>query len=557
MNLDIIVRGQSNAVLLMEWSNWAGAALLTDEVERMLGFDGIQDQVTITYSRDGQGGNTAYGSTAFLGDWMQQAPGGGWEPAFYEQEFLRYIAAQRNTEAASTAVLWVHSEFDSAKEGLAAQTWVDAVRTDAALVRQTLGRGAADVPYHFVSAFPFGGASDTGHQAVRLGMEQLADDPGFNGHIAARALDVDAALEERNFDFTTTDYGGPHLTQPDTALIARRAAASIAETWAAFARPGSPVALAGGDIADLGPKVVSAVLTAPDTLTVQVVHDRSGGFAALDAEAAGGIDWSAIDPGGSAAADQVTVLSADSLQIHFSGPVPAGGLLFYGHGYGRLAAPDQPGQGNAIYDQDGFPIWTAAGGVPVGGTPVAGAPPTGGGGGQAAPFISVIRDGLQSQEQAVAYSGPVAGLQYQFLGSATGDIAVATPANEFLNLLGGDDAADGAGGEDVLDGGLGSNFLTGGVGRDVFFLDGRSGGVTWSTITDWEQGEELSLWGWRPGVSRSQWVDGAGADGYRGITMHADLDGDGGIDASMTWANLTREQLPVPTEHDGLLWFHS
>lgn len=154
------------------------------------------------------------------------------------------------------------------------------------------------------------------------------------------------------------------------------------------------------------------------------------------------------------------------------------------------------------------------------------------------------------------YTGPVSYLQLQFLGSAQGEVVLGTARNDFLNLLDGTDAADGGAGDDVIDGGLGSNFLTGGAGRDVFFLDGRGGGVTWSTITDWQAGEELSLWGWRPGASRAQWVDSAGAQGFQGATMHADLDGNGTIDASVTWANRARSGLPTPTEHDGLLWFH-
>ena len=50
---------------------------------------------------------------------------------------------------------------------------------------------------------------------------------------------------------------------------------------------------------------------------------------------------------------------------HFPTSVPTDGYLYYGYGYGRLAAADQPGQGNAIYDLSGLPIWTPATGVKV------------------------------------------------------------------------------------------------------------------------------------------------------------------------------------------------
>jgi serralysin len=147
------------------------------------------------------------------------------------------------------------------------------------------------------------------------------------------------------------------------------------------------------------------------------------------------------------------------------------------------------------------------------------------------------------------YSGPVGWLRYQVLGSNASDIAVGTLQNDFFNLLGGDDACSAGAGDDVLDGGTGSNFLTGGTGRDDFFLDGRGGTTTWATITDWQPGERLSVWGWRPGVSTAQWVASAGATGFTGVTIHGDLDGNGVI------AGLNFNQLPTPLEFDGLLWF--
>jgi Lipase (class 3) len=172
--------------------------------------------------------------------------------------------------------------------------------------------------------------------------------------------------------------------------------------------------------------------------------------------------------------------------------------------------------------------------------------------------MGLTRDGASVQELAPAYAGPVAGLQWQFLGTAVAEAVRGTGGGDFINLLGGDDAANGGAGDDVLDGGTGSNFLTGGDGREVFFLDGRAaaaGGVTWSTIADFAAGEQLSLFGWRPGVSRGLWVDSDGAAGFQGATLHVDLDGSGGIDTSVTWAGLTRAALPGAREFDGLFWF--
>ena len=163
--------------------------------------------------------------------------------------------------------------------------------------------------------------------------------------------------------------------------------------------------------------------------------------------------------------------------------------------------------------------------------------------------------GLPANKAATPYSGPVDTLRFQYLGSDSGESVAGTVSNDFINTLGGDDAANGGAGDDVLDGGTGSNFLSGGAGRDDFFLDGRGGSTTWATVTDWSADERLSVWGWRPGVSKVQWVDSAGAPGWTGVTMHGDLDGNGVIDTSVTWTGLSRSQLPTPLEYDGLLWF--
>jgi hypothetical protein len=155
-----------------------------------------------------------------------------------------------------------------------------------------------------------------------------------------------------------------------------------------------------------------------------------------------------------------------------------------------------------------------------------------------------------------AYSGPVGHVQRELLGTAGGEAVGGTTANDFVNALGGDDAVSAGNGADVVDSGLGSNFLTGGADGDVYFLDGRGGVTTWSTITDWGAGEQLSVWGYRPGISRITWVASDGVEGFKGLTMHGDLNGDGTIETSVTWTGLgSQDQLPRPLEIEGLLWF--
>ncbi|NCY24330.1 MAG: calcium-binding protein [Alphaproteobacteria bacterium] len=148
---------------------------------------------------------------------------------------------------------------------------------------------------------------------------------------------------------------------------------------------------------------------------------------------------------------------------------------------------------------------------------------------------------------ADAYTGPVSGLVNQFLGGAFSDSVLGTEKADFINTGAGNDAINGAGGNDVIDGGLGSNFITGGAGTDKFFVDGRAAATsnTWSTITDWTAGESLTIWGYKPNVSKFSWVASDGATGFKGVTLHADLDGNGGTDTSVTWAGLTQAQLPT------------
>jgi len=148
---------------------------------------------------------------------------------------------------------------------------------------------------------------------------------------------------------------------------------------------------------------------------------------------------------------------------------------------------------------------------------------------------------------ADAYTGPVSGLVNQFLGGAFADTVLGTEKADFVNAGAGNDGINGAGGNDVIDGGLGSNFITGGAGTDKFFVDGRAAATsnTWSTITDWTAGESLTIWGYKPNVSKFNWVASDGATGFKGVTLHADLDGNGGTDTSVTWAGLTQAQLPT------------
>ena len=144
------------------------------------------------------------------------------------------------------------------------------------------------------------------------------------------------------------------------------------------------------------------------------------------------------------------------------------------------------------------------------------------------------------------YKGPVAGLQYQYIWNSTDSAALTAVApNMFIKGNVSDDALSVTGGNNVLDGSTGSNFLVGGTNpgnTDTFFVDGRGGGVTWSTIVNFHQGDQATIFGFKAGQSTLPFTASDGVDGYKGATIHSELGGAGtGINASMTFANVSLE----------------
>jgi Ca2+-binding RTX toxin-like protein len=122
-----------------------------------------------------------------------------------------------------------------------------------------------------------------------------------------------------------------------------------------------------------------------------------------------------------------------------------------------------------------------------------------------------------------AYSGPVLGLQSEYI-SITADklnISVRTP-NWFIHSGSGDDAIAVDSGTNVLDGGTGSNFLTGGGGTDTYFVDDRGPAADiWSTVVGFHAGDAATIWGVTPQDFNFSWIDGQGAAGFTGLTLHA------------------------------------
>ena len=126
------------------------------------------------------------------------------------------------------------------------------------------------------------------------------------------------------------------------------------------------------------------------------------------------------------------------------------------------------------------------------------------------------------------YPGPVAGLEKQWIGNAAGNVnATVAGPNWFIRTGAGNDAIAAASGTNVLDGGAGSNVFTGGTGRDTFFLDARTfaapdlSAPVWSTITNLGPGDAVTLWGISQNEFALAFIDGLGAPGFTGLTLHA------------------------------------
>ncbi len=135
--------------------------------------------------------------------------------------------------------------------------------------------------------------------------------------------------------------------------------------------------------------------------------------------------------------------------------------------------------------------------------------------------------GQPSSMTGQAYSGPVSGLTSQFITATTDSLNVSISApGWFIHTGSGNDAIAVSSGTNVLDGSTGSNFLTGGTGDDTFFIDDR--GPTsdiWGTCNNFHSGDGATVWGVTPSEFTLSWVNGQGAGGYTGLTLHASAPG--------------------------------
>ena len=145
--------------------------------------------------------------------------------------------------------------------------------------------------------------------------------------------------------------------------------------------------------------------------------------------------------------------------------------------------------------------------------------------------------------QGQPYTGPVSGLQQQYINITPDSVNIAaTTPNWFIHSGGGDDAIAISSGTNVLDGGLGSSFLTGGSGTDTFFVDERGAtAISWSTVVNFHATDAVTLWGVTQSNVPLGWSDGAGAVGFTGLTLTSQ--GAGKPETLLTLAGFTRADL--------------
>jgi hypothetical protein len=184
---------------------------------------------------------------------------------------------------------------------------------------------------------------------------------------------------------------------------------------------------------------------------------------------------------------------------------------------------------------------------------------------QPAPALAVTdtTTGQAIAASASAYTGPVSGLQQQYVYSGTDNVNVSlTTDNWFLHGGSGNDGLAAFGGTNVLDGGTGSNFLTGGGGTDTFFVDDRGpGSDIWSTVSGFHAGDAATVFGISPNGAGIQWVDGQGAAGYTGLTLHATMSNQPTASLTLSGystADLSSGRLSVAfgNESDGTPYFY-
>ena len=149
--------------------------------------------------------------------------------------------------------------------------------------------------------------------------------------------------------------------------------------------------------------------------------------------------------------------------------------------------------------------------------------------------------GSSTFSETELYQGAISNLNTQFLYD--GDTPLAVVAQQSGMLITSQAQATAIqllGGANVLDLQQGSSFLVSGSGTDTLLLHADQAQTTWNTIANFHTGDSVIIYGFTAGTSTQRWWDAnAGATNYTGATLRLDVDGNGTIDSSLTFAAKT------------------
>ncbi|MBV9251501.1 MAG: hypothetical protein JO227_19915, partial [Acetobacteraceae bacterium] len=319
----------------------------------------------------------------------------------------------------------------------------------------------------------------------------------------------------------TVNVAGDNTVEPDEGFTVSLSAPSIGAVIGTAAASGT---IRNDDASlsiaatDADKPEGQAGSTTPFTFTVT----RSG-----DTSVAHSVHWAVTGSGANPAT------AAD-----FVGDVLPSGTVTFAAGESTQTITVNVAGGNTVQSDEGFTVSLSSpsAGAVVGTGSASGTIQSG--------AISVVdtSSGEPVAATVQAYTGPVAGLQEQYIAISPSSLNISVNTdNWFIHSGSGEDAIAVHGGTNVLDGGTGSNFLVGASGSDTFFIDDRGASADiWSTLVNFHAGDACTLWG----VDQSftlDWEDNQGAAGYTGLTLHA-MEAGTPI-ASMTLAGYTKADL--------------
>ena len=148
--------------------------------------------------------------------------------------------------------------------------------------------------------------------------------------------------------------------------------------------------------------------------------------------------------------------------------------------------------------------------------------------------------GSSTFSETELYQGAISNLNSQFLYDGDAPLAiVAQQPGMLIDSQAQATAIQLQGGVNVLDMEQGSSFITSGTGTDTFLLHADQPQTTWNTISNFHTGDSIIIYGFAAGTSARWWDANAGAPNYTGATLRLDIDGNGTVDSSLTFAGKT------------------